>query len=1069
MAALFCVGVGLSSGELLAQTGSVTGTVLNAETGEPLETVQISLEHVGDPRPGLGGLTRSSGRYLVVNVPSGQYVLRAELIGFATLTYLVEVTAGEATVLDFRLEPEPVSISEVVVTGVVGATQRSKLPFDVVQIRVADLPVPTVTAAQSIQGKAAGVHVVSPTGIPGTSPDILLRGVTSLNAMGRSQDPLYIVDGVILGADMVDISALDIQSIEVVKGAAAASLYGSRAGNGVIQIRTKRGAEMAEDQVRYTFRSEYGRSELGRKPEDYVQKAHPWAMTPDQQYFIDLDGTPCAYMECEGLTYAGQAAGGDPPSIWNSFQSNPFPGKTYDQLERFFTHGDYFLNGLSIEGRSGRTNFLVSGNYLDQGGVVRFLPGFKRMNFRLNLDQAVREDLTLHASAFYGRSSQPMEDWVSGALNGLMYTSPMADLLAEDPDRPGELVFYVDRDNGTNPLYNLQVSDDQGKRSRFLGAATLRFTPRDWVRFDGNLSFDRADNHGQNLLPKGYRTETSWWLEEGAITLSSETIEAVNGSLTASFDWEPAPRVWNITQARYLVERQDFSTLWTEGLEFAVGEVPVLGNVNPETITARSSTESIRADAYFLLTNFDIDERFVIDGLIRNDGSSLFGEDERRHWYYRLGGAWRISQEGFFRVPHIDEWKLRYSIGTAGGRPGFPAQYETFRVSQGRVSPYRLGNREIQPEFSTEHEAGFDLSAFDFGAVLSLTYAQTSTENQILLVPQPSFSGYLEQWRNAGTVESKTWEATLDMRLVERPTFNWRARVLFDRTRSTITEMDAPPFKYGGGPYGGTQFLAREGEEVGTFFGIRAARGCGDLPAEIVETVGCEEFAVNDDGLLVWIGPGGNLLEPSWGADGPVVGGRTVKWGTPFAGVCIDRVSGEETGYCPLGNTIPGYNLGLSTTLTWRGLSAYALVTRSSDFDVQYWDAVRGNGLADQVGVPAEDLKPVGYYDAWYDISGGSGIHSLVVHDGSFTKLREVALSYEIGPDLLGQVSWLGGLTSMSLTLTGQNLLTWTDYPGSDPDVGLSGGQTGSAVVARIDSRGYPHMRTFTGAVKIVF
>ena len=215
----------------------------------------------------LGGLTQATGRFLIINVPVGQYVLRAELLGFGTQTQVVDVTAGQAVVVDLRMAPQAISLSEIVVTGVAGATQRTKLPFDVAQVRVADMPVPSVNAALSIQGKVAGATVVSGSGRPGAAPSILLRGVKSLDASGRDQEPLYIVDGVIVSSGLVDLDALDIQSIEVVKGAAAASLYGSRAGTGVIQIRTKRGAEIADDQVRYTLRNEYGGSELAFAPE----------------------------------------------------------------------------------------------------------------------------------------------------------------------------------------------------------------------------------------------------------------------------------------------------------------------------------------------------------------------------------------------------------------------------------------------------------------------------------------------------------------------------------------------------------------------------------------------------------------------------------------------------------------------------------------------------------------------------------------------------------------------------------------------------------------------------------
>ncbi|MGH7463926.1 MAG: carboxypeptidase regulatory-like domain-containing protein, partial [Longimicrobiales bacterium] len=297
---LAVVGAALLAGSLLAapaaaQTGSVTGRVLSAESGEPLAGVHIRVE--GTDRQ---VLSQPNGRYLLLQVPAGTHTVNATLIGFASTPQTVTVEAGETTQLDLRLQPEAVALSEIVVTGVAGATQRTKLPFDVAQVRPGDLPVPSQNAGSVLTGKVAGVTVHQGSGRPGSAPSMLLRGVTSINASGRSQEPLYIVDGVILGDELVDLDALDIQSVEIVKGAAAASLYGSRASNGVVQIRTKRGAAMANDQVRYTVRSEYGRSGLASVPDQLLTQSHEYAMSADGLRFITTEGDECEWLRCGG-------------------------------------------------------------------------------------------------------------------------------------------------------------------------------------------------------------------------------------------------------------------------------------------------------------------------------------------------------------------------------------------------------------------------------------------------------------------------------------------------------------------------------------------------------------------------------------------------------------------------------------------------------------------------------------------------------------------------------------------------------------------------------------------------
>ncbi len=1046
----------LFASALAAQaTGTVTGTVLNAQTGEPLPAAQVSLEGTG-----IGGLTQANGRFLLLQVPVGTYTVRAILIGYGDVSQGVAVSDGESVVVELRMAPQAISLSEIVVTGVSGATQRTKLPFDVAQVRVADMPVPSPSAAQSIQGKVAGATVVSGSGRPGAAPSILLRGVKSLDASGRDQEPLYIVDGVIVSSGLVDLDALDIQSIEVVKGAAAASLYGSRAGAGVIQIRTKRGSEMADDQVRYTLRTEYGGSELAFVPDDLLAKKHRFQTSNGQ--FVDRDGSLCDWLDCEQPREAGNDA-------WDTYNDQLWPGQTYDQVDRFFTGGNFLQTNMAVSGRSGNTNFHVSGAHMDQEGIMRFAPGFKRDNFRLNADQSVSDKISVQTSAFYSRSQQGASD---GPLFALTRVPAGIDLLARDDDGELFLLMNPTDSESDNPIYTLQNYEQIQRRSRFLGSANVRVSPVDWLDVDGNFSFDRMDRADERFREKGYRCyEPCPATTSGTLYVQNTQDEAMNASITASTSWNVTDQIVNRSQVRYLFENEDYSWVRTSGNGFAVAQVPTFTNIDQDNVSASSYESTVRADGYFFITNFDMYDKYVVDALIRNDGSSLFGAEERRQWYYRVGSAWRMGQEDFFNISFVDEFKLRYSVGTAGGRPRYEAQYETYSVSGGRISPVSLGNQDLKPEFSTEHEAGLDIGLFDYKAIFALTYATSTTQDQILPVPQASYTGFRTRWENAGTIESETFEATLDLRLVERPDFTWRAKVLYDQTTSTITELTVPPFVYGvAGQQLGEVFYARAGEQVGTFYGGLAARSCGDLPAD----VSCEGFEVNNDGILVWTG-GGGFGTPQWGTDGPVVNGSTTKWGTPFRGSCIDKSTGEETTYCEVGNSMPDYNLGFSTSVTYHGLTLYALLSRSAGFDVynqplQWGFFKRMTGYYDQDEAAAvADKKPLGYYDAWYSSTGGLGISNLFVEDGTFTKLREVSLAYHVSRDQLASLGLISRLEGIDINLSGRNLFTWTDYRGYDPEVGSTGGDTGSAVIARVDGYQYPNFRTFTAAISLIF
>jgi TonB-linked SusC/RagA family outer membrane protein len=1052
----------LFAGAASAQEGSIAGTVLDLNTNEPIPGAQVSI--VGTQ---VGTLSGQEGRFLLQNVPAGRRVIRVERIGFTTYTREVTVQADETLTLSVQLESEAIAMQEIIVTGVAGATQRAKVPFEVAQLADDDLgPVPQLNPVSAIQGKVAGAQVVSGSGRPGSAPSILLRGPTSINASGRDQEPLYIVDGVILGSSIVDMDALDIESIEIVKGAAAASLYGSRAANGVIQITTKRGMSLPDNEIRYTIRSEYGQSELASSPEDLLTEVHQYELTSDG-LFVNEDGTTCAWLECDSPRLAGTNA-------WDTYQVNQWPDQTFNQVERFFETGTFLQNYVGAEGRSGATNFHVSMSNLQEGGVMPGQEGFDRTNFRVNVDQSIVQGLELSGSTFYSRSTQNQFPESQGnPLFDLTRMPAGVDLLGEDPFEEGELVLVVDPTNveSPNPIYEMLNRDYTEERGRFLGSANLRWSPLEWMRLDGNFSYDRLDRRREDMYPKGFRTpQPSSSLNDGALDVENLTNEALNASITAAMNFNITDDIVNSTQLRYLFESSDYNYVWTGGNTFAVGQVPVLENLDQTTVTANSTLQEVLSDGYFAITNFEFLDRYIIDALIRNDGSSLFGEDERRQWYYRVAGAWRIAQEPWFGVDAIDELKLRYSLGTAGGRPNFSAQYETYSVSGGRVSPVNLGNSALKPEYSTEHEVGIDAAFLEGRVVAGATYAQSTTEDQILPVPLAAYTGYGTQWQNAGTLDNNTWEFSLQGNIIRNEDMHWSARFIYDRTRSEISELNVPPFTYGVGGQGlGSVFYARPGEEVGTFYGVHYATSCADLP----DGTSCDGFAVNDDGWLVWVGDGG-FANPQWGTDSEtLVRGSAVKWGTPFAGECTDTSTGERTLFCPVGNSMPDYNMSFSSTFQWKGLSLYGLLDGVQGFDVynqplQWGTFKRYSGIMDQRDVPEADRKPVGYFDALYGVSGLQP-SNVFVEDASFWKIRELSLSYRFGPEALNAVPGLNRFSSIGINLTGRNLFTWTDYRGYDPEVGRGGGNTGSAAIARVEGYQYPNFRTWTAGLELVF
>lgn len=1075
----------LAPAALMAQeAATVTGRVTNA-SGQPEAAVLVRIESLN-----VGASTGADGNYRLV-IPSARIraghtaTITASRTGLSPVSRTITLSAGATLSQNFQMATAVLLLEDVVVTGTAGAVEARKVPFDVGQVTAEDIQVPPTSAASAIQGKVAGATVVAGSGRPGSAPSILLRGPKSINATGRNQEPLYIVDGVILGATVADIDALDIEKIEVLKGAAAASLYGSRAANGVIQITTRRGNRVADDQVRYTFRSEAGRSALPQTPELLLSRSHEFALDSAGN-FLTTAGEACQFLSCPTLKLAGQGANGGTATEANTYQSNAWPGQTYDQVARIFNQGLFLQNSVSAEGRAGATNFHVSYNNLRDEGVLPGLEGLNRNNFRVNVDQAIRSNMSVSASAFYSKSTNNMFPENSGnpifALTrmpaGVNLWACESDPTQDCRDNPEDLILLVNPSNveSSNPLYELATRQYDQDKGRFLGSASLRLSPLSFFDIDASASYDRLEDTRQDYYPKGFRTtDGDETLENGYLDQERYLTEAFNASLTGTFRFDLSDQIHNRTQLRYLYEQQDLDYAFHSGYEFAVGDVITFDNTNEANLFAQSLIQPERADGYFLITNFDIADRYIIDALVRNDGSSLFGEDERRQWYYRLGGAWLLSEESWFNAPVVDDVKLRYSVGTAGGRPSFSGQYETYSVSGGSVSPLTLGNTELRPEYTTEHEAGIDLGFLANRATLGVTYARSTTEDQILPIPLPATTGYVSRTVNAGTLASNTWELSLDTRLIERGQFSWSARVNYDRTRTEITEMNVPGFRYGVPGQNLTNvFFAREGEVLGTFYGRQFATECAHLPAG----VDCGQFRVNDEGYLVYTA-GGELSSPSWGTSAPLALRSqhpllaSLAWGTPFGGLCTDRVSGEATEFCPLGKTLPDYSTSLSTTMRFGGLTLYGLLDAVQGFTVynqplQWAVFRRTSGLSDQAGVPADQQKPLSYYSSLYSTSGLRP-SSAFVEDGSFVKLREVSLRYTFGQDLISRVPGVSQLEGLSLMLTGRNLKTWTDYRGFDPEVGKTGGNTGSAAIGRIEGYQYPGFRTWTLGVEVNF
>ena len=1019
-----------------APTGRVAGVVRDTTEREVLGSVTLSLVPAGARTGGrLEARSDADGRYAFPIVPAGTYVLEARRLGYQPYTRGgVVVAAGAVVTLDVPMSRASLSLQAIVSTGLVDPSSGTRVPFTVGKVTAEQAPVPATNALETIQGKIAGITVV-PAGQAGSGTNIQLRTPTSIN---KSNAPLIVVDGVIqtdaFGGASADLQSMDIESVEVVKGAAAASLYGARAASGVIQIRTRRGSELASGQTRFSTRSEFGSNSLDNR----VQ----WAQ--NHSFLVNAQG--------QWVNAQGQVVDRDnrvPRPVHERFQDQNYaPGTVFDQVQRFFDPGNFYRNSLNIAQNGDKTNWFFSVVNQSEDGVVLNAGRYRQNDFRLNLDHRPRSDLSFSVSAFHSRSNR--QNLYGDTFFDLINQAPDVDLRQPDPDGT-PYIFQPDPEGREeNPLYVLSTERNNRLRARTQGAIEARYTPLSWLTFDGTLSYDRSDRRTDFFLDQGIKTEGFPEGGPGEISLFTGVTDALNAIVSANV----LQKVGAVTlrgTVRGLLEREENVTTTASGTQFATPGVRSLNNVQNRFVS--SAEQAIRTNSVVMSTAADWNGKLIVDALVRQDGSSLFGPEAQENWYYRASGAYRLSEESWWPFASVNEFKVRASRGTAGGRPDFNDQYETFSFVQGGgVVKQNLGNRFLRPEESLETEVGVDLIVKNrYSAQLS--YARQVTRDQLILIPLAGYAGFQNQWQNAGTVTGNTFEMTLEADVLRKPNFTWRAGLVADRSRNRITEFDRTCFR--------TQTIAFRcaGETLGAMYGFNFIRSATQLPAAAADRA--SEFQVNDEGLLVWVGAGNQFTEGEskrlWGTT-TAIGGQNFQWGMPI----VELDSTGNSAIVKIGDGNPRFRYGVSNNVQWRGLTLFMLWDAQVGGDVynqtnQRMYQYQRSSDVDQTGKPQELKKPIEYYVNLYAANSPT---SYFVEDASFVKLREFSLRYRLPTSFTNNLARLG-VSQMGLSLIGRNILTFTRYKGYDPEVGNT--------INRLDSFQYPRYRTFTTSVDITF
>jgi TonB-linked SusC/RagA family outer membrane protein len=1043
----------LIASPLSAQQGAVITGRVTSEQGEPLGGASVTIVNTN-----LGAATTANGTYTLTVGPEmarGQQVgLVARRIGFRPATRAVTLTSGPQE-QNFALASDPLRLDEVVVTGVGEATARNKLTFAAATVSAEQLQeVPGGSALVALQGKVAGVRLTPTSSQPGGEVAIRLRGATSIS--GR-QDPLYIVDGVITPFGLADIAPEDVERVEVIKGAAASSLYGSNAANGVVQVFTKRGRGLPEGTLRFTTRLEAGLNQFPK--EMRFSRSHAWEIeeagatcaSKDATWKVDPVGGYCLNATGARVTKTDQIAD-NPFRVW------------YNHWDAVVDEGAFWNGYMSVGQRRASTNFNASVQNTRNEGVIFGLGGYQRQNFRLNLDQQLRSNVDASFSAFYARSTNGRtEEGQGGPFFGLMFLQPDVDITAPNDDGTpfrAQVPLSGDVANDFNPLYELAYRKMNQDRNRFTGSTRLRWRILDWLSTEGSFAYDQEGQDSSDVVPFGYLTSAGTELQ-GSIVRGSRNNWQYNTGATLTSVRTFLGDITNTTKVGVTFEEQQNRWIRPEAQALVVAGVDHFRAADPSSVRAESEEERFRTQNYLGITTFDIKDRYIVDALVRRDGSSLFGPENRWATYYRVSGAWRVTQD--FAIPGIDELRFRSSYGTAGLRPCFECQYEVLEVQPGGgFSKETLGNPLLKPAHSAELEAGANLEFGGGRYTLEYSYAQKTTSDQILLVDLPAAVGFKQQWQNTGELQAKTHEAAFGAQLIDRPGLSLTINIVGDRTRQVITEWDLPQRLYSFQQMPAAFFLG-EGSDLGVLYGNRWVRSIDELYDDPTKAAASapgqaharDKYIVNEDGYVVLAADYGTPRE------------RAIKY-TFCKRRGEDGTCAEMSQTVEIGNANPDFNLSFNASLNYKRFVVSGLLDWSHGGDLyngtrQWAFQATRDRVQDQGGKTEAAKKALAYYAVGF--YNGLDPNDFFVEDGSYAKLKEFSVNYTFVRDQLARFG-LRGMQDLKLGFIGRNLFTITDYSGLDPEVS---GLFGDPFQVKMDWFQYPQFRTYSVFAEITF
>jgi TonB-dependent starch-binding outer membrane protein SusC len=1057
---------------LEAQTGTIRGTVVASNTRQPLAGVQI---YVLNTR--LGTLTSAQGNFILLNVPVGRADVRAQLVGFGTTGQAVEVRDGETATVRFELAQTAVALDEVVVTGAGVATERRKLGNTVATIGAGALEnKPITTFSEVIAGREPGVSALPGSGLTGEGASIRIRGTNSLS---QSNEPIVYLNGVridraggrgILQAAgsgvggrpsrLDDIDPTTIERVEILKGAAAATLYGSEASGGVIQIFTKRGST---GEPRWEVQIEQGAS---RYPAGRFEPNAGFVTTEaDAQRVSQFFGS----------------------------QVRPFEVFERDFLSPIFETGYTSSYSASVSGGSSAVTYFASGRYQFEDGPIGTLGGsaaasdvVRRAQGTVNLSIFPAEGLTLRVNAMYTQGENntisnnnniyaPVTLAMFGQPQRASCTTPRGrseptgDGACTGQGNPfGQATFSTVREA-------LQRSWEQQSHN-FAGSVGATYRLQDNIGLDASFGVNAVNQQDVLFTPFGWDVDgLTTFDRSGSRTVGDRNFRQVSMDTKASWD----ATLGQAMTSQLVVGMQGFIDRTEQpggfgrdfpGPGFGVAEA---GSYQ-ETY---ENAQSIVNAGFFAQEQIGFRDWIFATVGGRYDYNSAFGESAGGAFYPKASlSVIPSSRSTWTGIGPVSTLRVRAAIGQAGMQPGAfdkLTTYTSLRTEFGPgVRPWNLGNEDLRPEVSTEWEVGTEIGILRDRVAFEGTYWNRTVNDALISRQFPVSGGFLrQQLDNIGRLEGQGLELGLRGQAVQgrNVTVNLFANAAY--LWEQISDLGGAPALKLGGSYTRYRNFIKEGHAPGAFFGPKVR----DIEFPIDLNNNCQPHTREE--LLAYFAQPRNVADAltnspfrvlvqngdprpcSEGGDylGLYLGKPTPDWSGSFGGD-ISFLQGFTL------STLFEYKAGNFQVhnLTYGFRQSHATVGGNLP------GAVRARAImANPASTPEQRLEAAREWVTKYvALSPYDGLNE--VHDADFVRLREVALTYNVPVSFAQRM----GARSLAVNLAGRNLALWTKYVGTDPEVNLFGRQTVGGLddmAMGLDAFGLPLARRFTVTVRAGF